>query len=81
MSAGGGRGHRHWYYATGLPGWVRGGGNFPQSHWGDPYVPPAISRNEDLDLLKGEAGYFEETLKDIKERISTLESHSDKDEE
>jgi hypothetical protein len=74
MSAGGGRGHRHWYYATGLPGRVRGGGNFPRSFWGDPTVPPAVSPSEELDMLKDEAGYFEKTLDEIKKHISKLES-------
>ena len=79
MSAGGGRGHRHWYYATGVPGQGRGGG----SSWfnrATPFVPPAISRNEELDLLRDEAGYFEEALEEIKQRISKLESKSETDE-
>lgn len=80
MNAGGGRGHRHWYYATGLPGWVRGGRNFPGSNWNDQFVPPAISRSEELEMLKDEAGYFEEALEGIKERISSLESRPDTDE-
>ena len=80
MSAGGGRGHRHWYYATGLPGWKRGEKRFLWSHRGDRTVAPAISRSEELEMLNEEAGYFEETLDEIKQRISKLESRPETDE-
>ena len=71
---GGGRGHRHrnWYYATGLPGWARG-------RWGvlterprilNQMPPPNI---DELTMLKQQAGYYEDALKDIKDRISEIE--------
>lgn len=80
MNTGGGRGHRHWYYATGLPGWVRDGRSFSRSYWNAPFVPPAISRSEELEMLRDEAGYFEETLEGLKQRISKLESQPETDE-
>ncbi len=77
MSNRGGRGHRHWYYATGLRGWMRGERRFPLSHRGASTVQPAISRREELEMLRDEAGYFNQALEGIKERISRLETRSD----
>ncbi|GAB4335500.1 MAG: DUF5320 domain-containing protein [Candidatus Abyssubacteria bacterium] len=69
---GGGRGWRHWFYATGLPGWVRAG-------WGAaPYGPywwppaPALTREQEMELLRQQAEYFNEALDDIKQRIDEL---------
>jgi hypothetical protein len=40
---GGGRGFRHWYYATGLPGWARTPMGYPA--WGGPVQPFASQRH------------------------------------
>jgi hypothetical protein len=76
---GGGRGWRHWYYATGLPGWARAGWGMPG--WGAPAwgVPPAApgqapTRDVELEALKAQAQYFENSLSEIKSRIEELES-------
>jgi len=78
---GGGRGWRNWYYATGLPGWARAGYGWPA--WGgsvSPYayggVPfaPGLTAQQELDSLKGQAEYLEDTLDGIKKRIEELES-------
>jgi hypothetical protein len=74
---GGGRGWRHWYYATGLPGWARAGWGLPA--WGAapyPYAPPippdAIEETE-LETLKAQAGSLERTLQALRRRIEKLE--------
>jgi len=78
---GGGRGRRNWYYATGLPGWARAGYGLPA--WGDavnPYayggIPaaPGLSAQQEIDALKGQAEYLEDSLDGIKKRIEELES-------
>ena len=76
-----GRGWRNWYYATGLPGWARAWAGYPA--WGsyvNPYAPsavpfaPAVTAQQELDSLKGQAEYLEDTLDGIKKRIEELES-------
>jgi hypothetical protein len=69
---GGGRGWRHWYYATGLPGWARGYG----PGWGEfpAYGPPAPpTREEEADMLKAQAEWLQEQLDDIQERLAKVE--------
>jgi len=81
---GGGRGWRHWFYATGLPRWARGG--WPA--WGgavNPYAygapsAPAITPQQELDGLKGQAEYLEDSLDGIKKRIEELESQTSRKE-
>lgn len=75
---GGGRGWRHQYYATGLPGWARAPMGVPA--WGGPATPyapqagPAAPTAElELDGLKKQAEYFQEALGQINQRIQQLE--------
>jgi hypothetical protein len=84
---GGGRGWRHWYHATGLPGWARFGA---APAWGQPvpagapaypYAGPYAAqptREQELEALKGQAEYFEDALDGIKKRIEELEVESGK---
>lgn len=75
---GGGRGWRHWYYATGLPGWARAGMGVPA--WGMPMglsagpIAPPVSSEQEAEILKGQVKYFEKALEEIKKRIADLES-------
>ena len=83
---GGGRGWRNQFYATGLTGWQRaamGGPAFgrvmpPVAAYGAPYAP-AMSAEQQLDALKGQAEYFEDALDGIRKRIEELEVKSSKD--
>jgi len=72
---GGGRGWRNWYYATGLPGWVRAG--WPA--WGGVYSPYAgtLTREQELKLLQDQASGLEKSLDEIRKRIADLESKSE----
>lgn len=70
---GGGRGWRHRFWATGVPGWAVGGYGYP-AFGGWPY--PAMSEptaSEETELLKEQAEILRQELKDIEERIDTLE--------
>jgi len=75
---GGGRGWRHWYYATGLPGWARAGMGLPA--WGMPMHPfagpivPPMSSEQEAEILKGQAECFQGALEEIKKRIADLEA-------
>jgi len=78
---GGGRGRRNWFYATGLPGWQRAGYGMPA--WGGTVSPfayggapvtPGLTAQQELDGLKGQAEYLEDSLDGIKKRIGELES-------
>ena len=72
-----GRGWRHWFYATGLPGWARAGAGWPA--WGAaPYpsvapVPPEAVEEAELQTLKAQAGSLERTLQVLRRRIEKLE--------
>jgi len=82
---GGGRGRRHWYYATGLPRWARAGIGNPA--WGGPadtYAPaagpfsPTMTAEQELGDLKKQAEYFQDELGEINKRIEQLEAESRK---
>jgi hypothetical protein len=82
---GGGRGPRHWYHATGLPGWARSEMGYPA--WGGPvnaYVPPTgpfgptMTAEQELDALKKQAEFFQDELGQINKRIEQLEAESSK---
>jgi hypothetical protein len=78
---GGGRGWRHWFYATAMPGSARAGFGYPA--WGGvvhpyaPYaapVPPAVAPEQELQGLKQQAEFFESALEEIKKRIEQVEA-------
>jgi hypothetical protein len=74
---GSGRGWRHWYYATGLPGWVRFG---YAPAWGQPpayspYAPPMTAEQE-LQMLKNQAEWLKSELEAIDRRIQELSQES-----
>jgi hypothetical protein len=83
-----GRGWRHWYYATGLPGWARAGwapaggpaayGAYPP-YAAAPYAP-AVPANVELDALKSQAEYLRGTLEEIQKRMAELEAEAAKKE-
>jgi len=73
---GGGRGWRHWFKATGLPGWARAGSALPA--WGTPLAPPAPVAAEpasgaEVAALKTHAAHLELTLQSLQKRIQNLE--------
>lgn len=68
---GGGRGWRHWYYATGLPGWARFG---VAPAWGT--VPPAWAAptaEQEADLLRRQADLLKQQLDAINQRLDEIE--------
>jgi len=78
---GGGRGFRHRFYATGLPGWMRGG--YPADY---PEVNPAgnsgaweMSKEQELNFLKEQAKSLEENLASVRERLATFEKEENKE--
>lgn len=70
----GGRGWRNQFHATGLTGWQRAGAGMPAFG----AAAPAITGEQELALLKEQAGYFESSLEGIRKRIEELESESAK---
>ncbi|MGD2147681.1 MAG: DUF5320 domain-containing protein [Anaerolineae bacterium] len=63
-----GRGWRHWYYATGLPGWARFG---YAPAWG-PYGPSPAPEQE-VEFLKAQAEGLKAQMEAISRRIAELE--------
>jgi hypothetical protein len=74
---GDGRGWRHMYYATGVPGWARYG---YKSAWGAPpaYGPytPALSKDQEVQMLRGQAEALKQQLDAISQCLSELEGES-----
>ena len=65
---GGGRGWRHWYYATGLPGWAR-----YAPAWGfDPYGQ-SMTEEQETELLKNQAEALKRELDAIAQCLEELE--------
>jgi len=83
---GGGRGWRNWFCATGLTGWQRAAMGYPV--FGGvvpPVVPyaapsaPTMSTEQQLDVLKGQAEYFEDALEGIRKQIEELQAKNTQD--
>jgi hypothetical protein len=69
-----GRGWRNWYYATGMPGWVRASYGMPAyGGWQAAAIPPQMTSKQEMDVLKGEADMLQTQLEEIRSRIETLE--------
>jgi hypothetical protein len=87
-----GRGWRNWYYATGLPGWARAGylpawGATPYTPYGAygapvaygaPYAPQ-VTREQELDFLKGQAEYLEDALEGVRKQMQEVETEAKKE--
>jgi len=76
---GGGWGRRNWFYATGLTGWQRAAYGVPAYAGAVPYGAPygsAITKQEELDGLKGQAEYLGDSLEGINKRIAELETET-----
>ena len=75
---GGGRGHRNMYYNTGLPGWARYGVSPNVAPYGVQPFASQTTPEQELDYLKDQAKYFQDSLDNITKLIGELESKSDK---
>ena len=61
----GGHGYRHWFHATGLPGWARMGGTRD-------FYPPVsyvMTKEEEQEILRDQEKWLEEQLTDIRSRL------------
>ncbi|MCK4321673.1 DUF5320 domain-containing protein [candidate division WOR-3 bacterium] len=72
-----GRGRRHWYLATDLPGWARSAYGYPPfGGWADPYLVqplgPELLPEQEMDILKQEAEFIKTRLEDVQNRIDIL---------
>lgn len=63
---GGGRGWRHWFYATGMPGWMRSG-TYPAVY---PPADPTIEKH----VLRNQADALQSELDSVKKRLSEIET-------
>ncbi|MCX6843601.1 MAG: DUF5320 domain-containing protein [candidate division WOR-3 bacterium] len=63
---GGGRGRRHWFNATGVPGWMRFGG------YAAPY--PAPDAETEKQALKSQADAIRTELDAVDKRIAEIEA-------
>ena len=67
-----GRGWRHRYYATGIPGWNRETYGYPSLI----KYPAQPSVEQEMELLQEQADFFQKQLSSIQKRISTLQKES-----
>lgn len=70
---GGGRGRRNMFYATGMPGWMRGGWGYAPAV---PYPQQAPSAKDEMNYLENYAKGIEEELDEVKKRIKELEKEA-----
>lgn len=80
---GGGRGRRNWFYATGLPGWMRAAYGYPAygpvgpvaapGAFRAPFAPP-LTQEQEIEALKAQAEHFQGVLDQINKRLQELES-------
>jgi len=69
----GGRGYRNWYYATGLPGWVRYNMGYPA--WGGAGVypfAPDLEPDQEKEILKRQSEALQKQLDEMKARMDEL---------
>ena len=71
LSRGAGRGWRHMYYATGLPGWQR---EYPSPVY--PPASPSVTKQQEIEGLKGQAEYLEDVLEKVRKRLDELASEA-----
>ena len=70
-----GRGRRNWFYATGLTGWQRSAAGMPAFGVGQfVQTPPAVSKEQELDLLKQQVNFLSNSLEQIKQRLDELQA-------
>lgn len=73
---GGGRGWRHMFYATGLPGWARVGMGVAGAAMAAGAF--AMTRQQEVDVLKQQADQAAGVLERLRQRISELEAGAEK---
>jgi len=69
-----GRGYRHWFRATGLPGWARAGYGMPAYGLPPAAAPYAPSTQQETGVLKAQAEFLEQQLEDVRRRLTELEA-------
>ena len=74
---GGGRGWCRGFYATGLPGWLRSGYGpaWGQPMYAAPYAPE-VTREQEIEALRGQAEFFKQALDNISKRLEEIEKES-----
>ena len=73
---GGGRGWRHWYYATGLPGWARFGFGWPTRQMAAAWEAGPMPSEQELQVLRDHAEALKSQLDQISARIEELEKET-----
>ena len=71
---GGGRGWRHWFYATGQPGWMRFGGYTGPYEFPAPYRKP--NPKMERQALENQLQALQRELESINKRLSELKADS-----
>lgn len=75
VGRGSGRGYRNRYYATGLFGWQRDMAfQAPPS-----YAAPQITPQDEVQALREQLKYMEDSIKATQQRISEIEEHTDQE--
>ena len=68
----GGHGYRHWFHATGMPGWNRMGG-MRSMHGFYPPEAYVMSEEEEQEVLRDQEKWLEEQLTDVRSRLKKEE--------
>jgi hypothetical protein len=75
---GGGRGWRNCYHATGLMGWQRNAGRWPsyQGEFQGTPIMTGLSREQQAEALRNQAGILEERLGTVRKRLEELSAET-----
>ena len=77
---GGGRGYRNRYYPTGLYGSQREMAfQAPPPYAPPSYAAPEISPQQEVEALREQLKYMEDSIKATQQRISEIEEHKDQE--
>jgi len=79
-----GRGWRHQYCATGLPGWMRGGAGWGAVGFAGAYAPatgiaPEDARRLEIHSLRERSEHFRSVVQSMEKRIRELEGEEKED--
>lgn len=72
---GGGRGYRNRYFATGQPGWARGG-RFLPAEMPQQNATANYSREQEIQVLKSQSEALQSEMTELRARLAELEGSS-----
>lgn len=75
-----GRGHRNWYFATGLTGWQRTAMGLPGAYgFAAPFPTYQPTSEQEITALRNQVKFMEDSIKQAQDRIQELEREKEEE--